>query len=252
MFFMKGFLISALACITVYSGTCQAFYSSFSNNRVTESISTGLLPTDLENVAFYLGAAPEEYGYTLSSITISETDKIDILSGTIQNTASNTESFRLQQTTDFSESSNNSALDNLLNIISGSLVFSYNPTSFSTVATGSAISFGSQIRLVSNSTRAITNGAIFNLLNVGGTGETIDVSTLTYDTMIGGGGNLVTSINTNAEINYTIVFDYSTTVSDPPNITAVKSASVAEPSSLGLWFCVGLLYMLFSRKELFG
>ena len=252
MFFMKRLLMTALACVTVHSSTAYAFYSSFSDDSVTESISTGLLPTDLENAAFYLGAAPEEVGYTLSSIIITETDEIDILSGTIQNTAKNAESFRLQQTTDFSESSNNAALDNILNIISGSIVFSYNPTSYSTLATGSSISFGSQIRLVSNSTSTITNGAVFNLLNVGGTGEVLDVSTLTYDTMIGGGGNLVTSINTDAEINYTIAFYYSAETSVPSKNITIKTASVTEPSTLALWFCTGLLYMLFSRKEIFG
>ena len=200
--YTKNLLTAAVVSALMFSGAAHAFSGSY-----TETASTGTpIATDFANLATSpsLAAAVVEAGWTLSSISISETATTTILAGSnLLNTASNSQTFTFFQSTNFSSSASTTDVATALSSLTVSPA-SYTVTA--TLASGAELFTNGGLDYTTTGTQSTGNisASLLPSLSIGGAGSLVSATTQTFDSFSGGGGNINYYINTRGCCHFVI------------------------------------------------
>lgn len=190
-------------------------------STMTQSLDTGLQVTDLDGVPLDLKLFNSNLG-TLTGVTFSVVGRITD-NGDVTNTASEAQSFTVSEDAAFSFTDSGGPLDAVL---AGLSVDPSATQTYTDVAPGVLNPFGPH----DVSTKAVTiTGPLAAFERPRGGIDEIDVFTRTGTTVRGGGGNVSSRINTEAEGSINVTYTYT-----PPHTPPSTVTGVPEPMSLAV------------------
>lgn len=191
----------------------------------SQVVTVALTKTEWSNVSFILHLFdPTTYGpMTGMSLTVSGAINFGPNS-TITNNSATSQTFTYKETTAFSFTSTNGALQTALSTLSpaptatdSQSVTGLASSATFTLSTTPGVAFSTSL-----------SGPIIDFEQAGGGTSTVLADTLTSQTTTGGGGNVVSSVTTSATLTLSYVYYYGTTVPEP------LSAAVLGSGLLGL------------------
>ena len=140
--------------------------------------------------------------------------------GTVTNNATNANTFKFNENTFVSESGGPAELGSLSNTFTGPLVQDTN------LASGASAAYGP----FSNTLSSTYNSAPGDLVDFQAPGTfSINLSTLSGTQFLGGGGNAIGALTTDANATMTLVYTYTAVPPPPP-----PPSGVPEPASMAL------------------
>lgn len=216
----RAFLLAGVASIALGSAA-QAGYSC-SAGSCTDSLDTGVLGTEL-NTNLAVPLFDSTMG-TLTSVSFVIVSQMDILGTSyVQNNATEPQTFYATENSLFSlyDTTNPSgALGSALNVVS--LEPTYTQHYVGLAALGGTAPFGP----VSPTANTTLTSPLSAFEESGGGTNSVNVSTLTGTSFLGGGGNVVSAFSTNGELTIDIAYDYTVSTPEPASI-ALLGAGLA-------------------------
>lgn len=211
-------IVSSSPAYSCSAGTCTQSFNT--GNQLVDWSST---KSTLE--IFNLNLFDSSLG-TLTGVTFNTTFGATITSGSLTNNAATSETFTFAQDTSLTMTTNgvNSALDTALAGMNGGngIDPKYSTGSITLAASGQS---GSTFTIPANTTETGTGTVTAPISAFIGSGtQAIDASTSTFDGFNGGGGNITTAINTTANAQVTVTYNY--TVPPPPSVPEPFTAAL--------------------------
>lgn len=208
--------LSILAAAALIASAAMA-----SATTITQTVSQPTLNTDWSQ-DFGLNYFDLSLG-TLTSVTASLTSSW-ATGGTVKNNATNANTFKFTENTNISESGGPSELGSLSNTFSGPV------TQYTNLASGASAPYGP----FSNTLTSTYSSVAGDLADFQAPGIfTINLATLSGTQFLGGGGNAVGLLTTDASASLTLVYTYTPTPTPPPPPPPPPS-DVPEPTSMAL------------------
>jgi hypothetical protein len=222
--------LTALACstalmaaVSLAPSSARASYSC-SAGVCSGSLDTGVIATDFDtSLAFPL--FDESLG-TLNSVTVTLTGWVDVFSSTVHNTSGAAVATTISETSRYAVSDTTSpggALNSLLAALLINPSFTEAYTGVNKIAAGATVAFGPANTPGAVTMTAPSPDALSAFEAPSGGTHSLDVSTLTGDSIVGNSGNVVVTTSTNGQLTIGVTYDY--TASDTPS-------PVPEPASL--------------------
>ncbi len=210
-----------LACVASFGvGTAAEASYSCGAGVCTGFIDTGIAATELNaNLLFPLFDA--NLG-VLTSVSVSVTSQMFIHDSVVQNNKVGTATFNASESSSFSLADTTNPLSALASALAAvSLTPTYSQHYTSLAGGGTTAAFGPN-----SPTASITLTTPLSAFQAyGGGNDTVNVSTLTGSSFLGGGGNVSGTFATNAELTMSITYDY--TVPEPASL-ALLGAGIAS------------------------
>jgi hypothetical protein len=144
----------------------------------------------------------------LTSVSFSIVWNVTIVAGGLTNSSSNTQNFTFKQDSSLSFQTGNAPLATALNglAIDPSFLKSYSLLSGTSTTLPANTVYGTSTSLT---------GPLSSFEQAGGGNLTIALSTVTFDSVGSGGGNVTDSVTSNADAIVTVIYTYGSTVPEP-------------------------------------